>query len=500
MFNKIKMLSMTACAVFLLQSCHSGDDALFDTTTPVQVVRIDDAVFAGLRTVSPVPTLGDEGVTQEQVDAAEEAAENTESINSLFGLAATIAGRPDQGLGTEPCKVKLNKLSYETIGGKGEATTSTGVAMVPYSDEPDSFCNDPRPVVLYAHGTSADRDYDLSKIISNPSNPANSEGMVMLALYAAEGYVVVAPNYAGYADSALSYHPYADEVQQSTEMINALENVRAHASTMGANLSSELFITGMSQGGYVAMATHKALQAKNQTVTASLSNSGPYAMGVFLDTVMSGTVNGGATTFAPMYLTALEKAHDIYTDESEVYAIESVENSLPAPGAEDAEAAGLPVALFSSETQTVSAETGEFPNGYGSPFLLKESFRTDYVTAITDTTATSVASEVRRLAHEADLRDWVPTSPVVMCGVNYDPVVFYAANTSVMAAYWDNENGAAPTDMVTTVDLASGPAFPYHVSQGGWEIAALEMKPKDIHSATAAFCAGVGLTKFNTLL
>ena len=339
MFNKIKMLSITACAVFLLQSCHSEDDALFDLSTPVQITRVDSTVIANMRTVPAVPVLGGE-VTQADVDAAQEAADKVNGINSLFTLAAIVSGRATfQDLsgaapGTEPCKVKLSKLAYDTVGGAGEATTSTGVVMVPYSDNANSFCNEPRPVVLYAHGTNADRNYDLSKIISDPSNAANQEGMIMLAMYASEGYVVVAPNYAGYADSALSYHPYVDEVQQSTEMINALENVRTHASAIGANLSSKLFVTGLSQGGYVAMATHKALQAKGETVTASVPVSGPYVISKFLDKVMDGHVNFGATTFAPMYLTALDRTHNIYDDDATgVYAISDVDNIFPNPGA-----------------------------------------------------------------------------------------------------------------------------------------------------------------------
>ena len=100
---------------------------------------------------------------------------------------------------------------------------------------------------------------------------------MLLAAYASKGYAVIAPNYAGYSDSSLNYHPYLDETQQSTEMMNALDHVREHAGLLGASLSSELFVTGLSQGGYVAMATHKALEASGEKVAASMPVSGPYA-------------------------------------------------------------------------------------------------------------------------------------------------------------------------------------------------------------------------------
>ena len=497
MFNKIKMLSMTACAVFLLQSCHSDDDALFDLSTPVQITRVDSTVLANMRTVPAVPVLGGD-VTQADVDAAQEAADKANGINSLFTLAAIVSGRASfQDLsgaapGTEPCKVKLSKLAYDTIGGAGEATTSTGVVMVPYSDDANSFCNEPRPVVLYAHGTNADRDYDLSKIISDPSNAANQEGMIMLAMYASEGYVVVAPNYAGYADSALSYHPYVDEVQQSTEMINALDNVRTHASTIGANLSSKLFVTGLSQGGYVAMATHKALQARGETVTASLSASGPYVLSKFLDTVMAGYVNGGATTFAPMYLTALDRANNIYGDNpSEVYAVAGSDNIFPNPGANDE---GYPVNALFSENSQPPLPADAYPLGYAgqvAPFdtnhVLTDAFRSDYLAA----TPGSIGNKVKELAKAGDLNNWSPTAPLVMCGAERDPVVYFSANTETMAEYW------MTNPYVSKLDLDATPAGSSALLQGAWQSAGIDVP--DVHSVTGVYCAGAGLATFNSL-
>jgi poly(3-hydroxybutyrate) depolymerase len=40
----------------------------------------------------------------------------------------------------------------------------------------------------------------------------------------------------------------------------------------------KLFVTGYSQGGYVAMAAARAMQAAGQIVTASAPMSGPYAL------------------------------------------------------------------------------------------------------------------------------------------------------------------------------------------------------------------------------
>ena len=85
--------------------------------------------------------------------------------------------------------------------------------------------------------------------------------------------------------------------------------------------NGQLFITGYSQGGYVAMATHLAMQAAGMTVTASAPLSGPYALAAFVDAEFEGEVSGGAPIAATMLLTAYQNSYgNIYTSTSEVYS------------------------------------------------------------------------------------------------------------------------------------------------------------------------------------
>src|SRR5580698_7204508 len=45
------------------------------------------------------------------------------------------------------------------------------------------------------------------------------DSALVAAFYAAQGFVVVAPNYAGYAGSTLPYHPFVNALQQSADMM-----------------------------------------------------------------------------------------------------------------------------------------------------------------------------------------------------------------------------------------------------------------------------------------
>ena len=163
--------------------------------------------------------------------------------------------------------------------------------MVP--NDSDSQCQGERPIVLYAHGTHPDKAFNIADLEAS----GNGEGLLMAAVFAAEGYIVVAPNYVGYDTSTLGYHPYLNGEQQSNDMIDALTAARSALPTADAPATTDggqLLVTGYSQGGYVAMATHRALQEAGETVTASAPMSGPYALSAFSDAIFQGRVTGGS--------------------------------------------------------------------------------------------------------------------------------------------------------------------------------------------------------------
>ena len=201
-------------------------------------------------------------------------------------LNSTASGQQlAQLAGAPTCGIDYHYIQYETVGGAGESTTATGVMMVPTGSA--AICTGPRPIVLYAHGTTTDKNFNLAAV-ADSTNSAYSESGLIGAMFAAQGYIVVAPNYAGYDASTLSYHPYLNASQQSKDMIDALTAARSalgHIFASGITDNGKLFITGYSQGGHVAMATHQAMQALGLPVTAAAPMSGPYAMGAFGDSL-----------------------------------------------------------------------------------------------------------------------------------------------------------------------------------------------------------------------
>jgi alpha/beta superfamily hydrolase len=375
------------------------------------------------------------------------------------------------------CSVDVYQLKYETVGGRGEATTASGALMIPAGS--DSKCQGPRPIVLYAHGKKNLKSFNIADL----SGENNYEGLLLAVVLAADGYIVVAPNYAGYDASTLGYHPYLNADQQSSDMIDALTAAHtAFAATNSAD-NHKLFVTGYSQGGYVAMATHRALQAAGVPVTASAPMSGPYALSAFGDAVFMGLVSAGATEQFAMLASSYQHAYgNLYSSPTDVFETKyaSVDSLLPSTTGVDTLLAQGQIpesALFNStppapELASMTPATTpedlapQFALGFGTDNLVTNSYRLNYLqdalsapdggfpNTASGLPPASPANTFRQALKNNDLRNWSPTAPVLLCAGNEDPVVFFL-NTQLMQGYWAVN---APNSAVTILDVDSSPS------------------------------------------
>jgi hypothetical protein len=392
--------------------------------------------------------------------------------------------------GNPVCDALIYHIEYATVGGANEPTTASAALLVPSGF--GAQCTGPRPIVLYAHGTTTDRAFNMASL-------QNTETLFLAALFASQGYIVVAPNYARYDTSTLAYQPYLIADQQSKDMIDALSAARTALPFASATLTKDngqLFITGYSQGGYVAMATHRAMQAAGMKVTASVPMSGPYALAAFVDAVFYGEVNGGAPVSSTFLLTAYQAAYgNIYAQPVDVFAPKyatGIESVLPSTVPRSALYSQGKLPQFALFSQTAPAPefaditppttpanlAAVFSLGFGGDPLLQNSFRLSYLldaqahpdggfpTHTTGMPAESPALPWRQALQRNDLRNWVPDAPVLLCGGNDDPIVFWL-NTELMQEYWGAQAaGAASIDVLDLESAASADDAYAGVKQG----------------------------------
>ncbi len=479
------------------------------------------------------------------------------SARTMQFTAATLKARlngssvRDQALllmtGDPVCGVDVAAIQYTTVGGLAEQTAGSGAVMTPTGN--DARCTGARPIVLYAHGTNPAKAYNLASMATT-SNDAYAEALMIAAFFAAQGYIVVAPNYVGYDTSPLAYPPFLVADQQSKDMIDALTAARKALPALATlvTASAKLFITGYSQGGHVAMATHRALQQLGNAVTASAPMSGPYALAAQADEPFNGRVGIGATLFGPLITTAYQKVYkNVYTAPTDLFEARyasGIEALLPGADAATLASSGkLPSnALFSGSPPQApgnpslqallnaatppkgTARDKVYALGFGAGNLFTNSYRLAYFQdaqanpdGATATAANSAgnllpaASPQHPLRQDAklnDLRGWTPTSPVLLCGGNEDSTVSYTVNTQTIAKLW----ASLPAGLLTVVDVDSRPVSndPYQAEKLGFSVvknaiildAQLSGRDADIdvannyHAGVAPFCMSAARTFF----
>jgi predicted esterase len=328
--------------------------------------------------------------------------------------------------------------------------------------------------VLYAHGTSLQKSYDMADIANN------TEARLAAAVFAAQGFIVVAPNYTGYSGSSLGYHPYLDRVAQAADMIDALRAARTSFTAIGAKDSGKLMVTGYSQGGYVALATQRAMQdlgTNEFNLTAASGMSGPYALARFGDDLFGGAPRNGATVIVPMIVNAGQHASAaLYTTPSDIYEAPyaaTIADLVPGSlGSSDLVDQGkLPAtALFAANSQPQAAGYTQY---FGANNLVRTDYRNGYLADLAshpcDQSATaplacSPAHNLRKWLVRNDLRSYMPSAPTMLCGGHADPVVPFFNATSA-ASYF-----SARGSNITLLDIDDAPGLddPYRSAKVGF--------------------------------
>jgi len=380
-------LLTAVAAAALLAACGGGDDNKADRGALIEAPQ-------------SVATLG-----QAQLDASTQAS----GLQALTGKAK--------------CDVRVQSLNYETIGANGEKTNASGVLLLPAG----SCAATAAPLVAYAKGTDVQKPRTLA-------NPGDSETFLLAAMYASQGYAVVASDYLGFAKSTYSFHPYLHADSEASVMIDAIRAARRAAIALNAPLSGKVMLTGYSQGGHASAATHRAIERDipgEINVVAGAHLAGPYNLSGSLKIP---TAIAGYQFFVPYLVTSWQKVYGgIYTSVNQAFKAPyaaTIENLLPNP----------------TLNYTTLVTSGALPGGtpdQARDALFQPAFITD--------TQTNNNSPLYLAAQKNDLLAWNPRARTLLCGGAGDPTVPPAVHMNVAQAGFT----ARGLSNVTSVDVDS---------------------------------------------
>ena len=268
--NRLVHVLLLAVLV-LLSACGGGADSAPATeTSPAPV-----SAPAPAPAPEPAPPAPPEPSGPGRLEGAELL--NRISAAEIALAIATAAAAGEKVPTIKPVyEVSNHRLRYLTIDGQGRTVTASGLVSVPVKASGARS-----PVLSYHHGT-------IFKDAEAPSNHAvASEPAVMMA---SMGYIVIAPDYVGYGASKGAEHPYLLAAPSAAAVLDLLTAARSWRRNNGIADNGQLFLAGYSEGGYVTVAAHRAMQlgasAHLAHLVAVAPGAGPYHVGVTMDELL----------------------------------------------------------------------------------------------------------------------------------------------------------------------------------------------------------------------
>jgi hypothetical protein len=189
--------------------------------------------------------------------------------------------------------ITLYRLRYRTTNHDGSTVVASGLVALPNSTKA-------RSVVTYFHGTNAQRD-------TAPSQKASEEGLLVAALTAGNGHILLAPDYIGLGDSHVT-HPYLHTKTTVDTCVDFLKASHALLGQLQQEWPTSLYLMGFSQGGHATLAVQRALEKRDDplfTVRASAPIAGPF----HLRTISFPQALTGQTDSHAYYLAYLASAY-----------------------------------------------------------------------------------------------------------------------------------------------------------------------------------------------
>jgi len=159
--------------------------------------------------------------------------------------------------------VDVYEITYRGYWTDGSPLKARGLCFIP------AGMNEEMAETIYGHGTRIEQACSVS---------LKNGQMVTAAIMASDGYFSLYPYYYGMGGGD-SVHLYIHSQTESGAMAYMILAGRELQQKLGLKNNGQVFLSGYSQGGHVAMATHQFLEAHPELgirVAASSPMSGPY--------------------------------------------------------------------------------------------------------------------------------------------------------------------------------------------------------------------------------
>lgn len=349
---------------------------------------------------------------------------------------------------------KAVKIIYNTTTQDGRTVEASGLLIIPsVSDayrqylltQGKSFSIS---AICDNHGTIFKNDEAPTMIEVQDGMPNYALGALMSG-YA--GFATIAPDYLGYGESKGEVHPYI--LKSSTQA--SLDMIKASIRYMEDNniaYNGQLFISGYSEGGYVAMALARDIE-KNHASEFTLKGVAPMAGPYDVETLGAYELNASKKMVYPAFLAEIGWSYAHYYDDISIDDL-----MVNADRFKQIDLFGGDYDAITIHTYLGLADPSNGDYGLSTHYaneLFKDSFINDY--------QTNINNPVRVHFEENNAyKEWTPKAPINLVQCIDDEVVPFALSTQ--KAYLElNATGADVTlsAIPTSIIPKATPSTPF---------------------------------------
>ncbi|CAN5384596.1 hypothetical protein BH09BAC1_BH09BAC1_18870 [soil metagenome] len=315
--------------------------------------------------------------------------------------------------------VDMYEISYKGLWLDSSFVLAKGVLYVPKSEKPLAE-------MVYCHGTriSVDQSYGIQDL-----------EQVVTMMHAADGYISYFPFYYGLGGGEKE-HIYHDAFTEAMSVIYMVKACREIFPALNVKTSGQLFVTGYSQGGHAAMATHKMLETgafPDVQITASSPMAGAYDLtGVQAKTMF---IEYDRPHYLPYLLISYQYAYHMWEDD--IYTV------FKSP--------------YDVDMARYFALPRVFDYGYLDSVLprIPKNMVIDSLISIFQTDTNFIFTAKLR---ENNLYNWTPIAPMQLCACYGDNEVLYQ-NTEKAYSYM-KPNAPRVTKRIFGKHLSHNPCAP----------------------------------------
>jgi len=258
---------------------------------------------------------GSEGTSENKIDTGSEqfvSATLIDDINATTMLAY-IKGAIDPNA-TNAFAYKAVKITYNTVNEDNIPVVASGLLVIPKATDAYQAYRASQGLPPFSVSMICENHGTIFADVEAPTKQEISNGVpdyataILMTGYA--GFASIDPDYIGFGDSKGTVHPYIIKKASARASLDMIKASMKYMEDNGIMLNHQLYITGYSEGGYIAMAT--AQKVENELDSVNLMGVAPMAGPYNVKDLADIEIDETRTMVYPAFLADLTYSYDHY--------------------------------------------------------------------------------------------------------------------------------------------------------------------------------------------